>query len=333
MNGPYWKNKKILITGADGFIGSHLTQRLVNAGAQVRAFVYYNSFSSWGWLETLAKEEQERLDVFMGDVRDPNGVETAMKDVAIVFHLAALIGIPYSYHSPDSYVDTNIQGTLNILQAARKLKAKKVLHTSTSEVYGTAQYVPMDERHPIVPQSPYAATKAAADDLALSFYRSFDLPVTVVRPFNTFGPRQSARAIIPTIITQIQSGTKTIQLGNLAATRDFNYVVNLVDAFLALAQATKTDGEVFNVGTGDDISVRGLVDLVSKITGKKVRIAQEKKRFRPQKSEVERLQCRAAKIKKVCGWTPRVSLEEGLELTCRWFQDNAHRYKAEIYHV
>lgn len=328
-----WRNKKVLVTGADGFIGSHLTERLLSEGARVRAFVYYNSFGTRGWLDTFPKEKLKKLDIFTGDVRDPNGVFDAMKDVDIVFHLAALIGIPFSYHSPDSYIDTNIKGTLNILQAARKLKTQKIIHTSTSEIFGSAQYVPMDEGHPIRPQSPYAATKAAADDLALSFYRSFNLPVTVIRPFNTFGPRQSARAIIPTVITQIFAGQKTIRLGNLDAKRDFNYVLNLVDAFLQLAQTPGTNGEIFNVGSGKSISVADLVRAVEKIAGRKVTIVRESKRFRPKKSEVDRLQCDPKRIRKICKWRQAVSFEDGLRETCRWFQNNLKLYKTDIYHV
>jgi len=328
-----WKRKAVLVTGADGFIGSHLAEGLLRKGAKVRAFVYYNAFNNWGWLDSLPKQNLKAIDVFTGDVRDPNGVFEAMKDIDMVFHLAALIGIPYSYHSPDSYVDTNIKGTLNILQAARRLKIEKVFHTSTSEIYGTAKYVPMDEGHPVNPQSPYAATKAAADELALSFYRSFDLPVTVVRPFNTFGPRQSARAIIPTIITQIYSGQKNIKLGNLEATRDFNYVLNLVDAFLTIAETSHTDGHVFNVGSGREISVRQLVQLICRITKRKVNVTQEKQRLRPEKSEVERLLCDAGKVKKICGWQGKISFEEGLERTCRWLKDNLCSYKSEIYNV
>lgn len=328
-----WKNKKVLVTGADGFIGSHLVEGLLNKGAAVRAFVYYNAFNSWGWLDSFPKAKLKEIDVFAGDLRDPHGILEATAGIDIVFHLAALIGIPYSYHSPDSYVDTNVKGTLNILQAARRFKVEKVFHTSTSEIYGTAQYVPMDENHPVNPQSPYAATKGAADELALSFYRSFNLPVTVVRPFNTFGPRQSARAVIPTILTQILSGQKTVGLGNLAVTRDFNYVLNLVEAFLAIAQTGKTEGSVFNVGSGQEVSLVQLVKLIEKITKRKIKISQQPERFRPQKSEVKRLLCDATKVRNTCGWRGRVSLEEGLDKTCRWLKDNLHHYKAGLYNV
>jgi len=328
-----WKNKKVLVTGSDGFIGSHLVEELLKRGAEVRTFVYYNSFNSWGWLDHFSPSQKRKLDIFAGDIRDPNGVEEAMKDVDIVFHLAALIGIPFSYYSPDSYVDTNIKGTLNVLQAARKNKLKKVFVTSTSEVYGTAQYVPINEEHPVNPQSPYAATKAAADDLALSFYRSFDLPVTIVRPFNTFGPRQSARAIIPTIITQICSGKKSIALGNLDAMRDFNYISDTINGFIQLAEAGKTQGNVYNIGSGREVSVKDLVAMISKILKKDIKVLKDKQRIRPAKSEVERLLCDLSKIQKVCGWQPHVSLEDGLNKTCRWIKDHQNLYKPELYNV
>ena len=328
-----WKNKKVLVTGADGFIGSHLTERLVAMGCRVRAFVYYNSFNSWGWLEESVPSTLKKIDVFTGDVRDPNGVYEAMKDVDIVFHLAALIGIPFSFHSPDSYVDTNIKGTLNVLQAARKLKTQRIVHTSTSEVFGTAQYVPMDEKHPIVPQSPYAATKAAADQLALSFYLSFGLPVSILRPFNTFGPRQSARAVIPTIMTQILSGQKEIKLGNIETTRDLNYVDNTIDAFLAVAQSPQAVGQTLNAGTNREISIQELVLLIGKILKRPVKIAVDPARLRPGKSEVERLVCDARQLRELCGWMPRVSLEEGLDKTARWMKKNLKKYKADLYNV
>ncbi|MDP8213094.1 MAG: NAD-dependent 4,6-dehydratase LegB [Candidatus Zapsychrus exili] len=327
------KNKKVLVTGSDGFIGSHLAERLIKKGARVKAFVYYNSFNSWGWLDTLPKNTLAKIEVFTGDIRDPNGVLTAMKGTDVVFHLAALIGIPFSYHSPDSYVDTNIKGTLNILQAVRQLKVKKILHTSTSEIYGTAQYVPIDEDHPINPQSPYAATKSSADQIAMSFYRSFKTPVTIVRPFNTFGPRQSARAIIPTIISQIYAGSKTIKLGNLDATRDFTYVTDTADAFIEIAQQNGTNGKIFNVGNNKEISVRDLVSTISNITKKKIKIIQDKNRMRPDKSEVQRLVCDNLKIRKAIDWKPRVSLEAGLKKTCGWIKNNINHYKPEIYNV
>ncbi len=327
------KGKNILVTGADGFIGSHLVEKLVQEGARVRAFVYYNSFNSWGWLDTFPKATLKKLEIFSGDVRDPNGIYKAMEGIDVVFSLAALIGIPYSYHSPDSYVDTNIKGILNILQAAQKHKTQRIIHTSTSEVFGTAQYVPMDEKHPIHPQSPYAATKAAADQLALSFHRSFGTPVVVLRPFNTFGPRQSARAVIPTIISQICSGAKKVKLGNIQTTRDFNYVTNTVDAFLAVAQHDKCVGDVFNVGMNSEFSTKDLVSLIAHIMKRKVTIEIDRQRLRPDKSEVERLFCDASKIKKVCQWQPKVSLESGLEKTCQWFKKNWQLYKTDIYNV
>lgn len=328
-----WTQTKILVTGADGFIGSHLVEGLVKKKVKVRAFVYYNSFNSWGWLDTLPKSTLSKMEIFTGDIRDPHGILEATKGADIVFHLAALIGIPFSYHSPDSYVDTNVKGTLNVLQAARMLGVKKILHTSTSEIYGTAQYVPIDENHPVNPQSPYAATKSAADSLALSFYRSFDLPVTIIRPFNTFGPRQSARAIIPTIISQIYSGQKSIKLGNLDAARDFNYVQNTVEAFVRLAEAKNTNGEVYNVGSGQEISVQDLAELIQKIVKKKVRLVTDRERIRPVKSEVERLICDAAKIRETCGWTPKTGLEQGLTLTCQWIEKNLKTYKTSIYNI
>lgn len=322
-----------MVTGADGFIGSHLVEKLIDLGADVRAFSYYNSFNHWGWIDSFSPAVRKKVDVFTGDIRDPNGVLTAAKDCEVIFHLAALIGIPFSYHSPDSYVDTNIKGTLNVLQAARQLGIKKVVHTSTSEVYGTAQYAPIDENHPIHPQSPYAATKSAADTLALSFHQSFDLPVTVLRPFNTFGPRQSARAVIPTIISQIYSGKTTIQLGNLNVTRDFNYVENTVDSFLAVAESEATNGEVVNSGSGRETSLKELLDLIQQFTGKKVRVKTDTQRLRPEKSEVERLVCSADKITRLTGWKPRVSLEEGLKKTCQWVKENMNAFKTDIYNV
>jgi NAD dependent epimerase/dehydratase len=328
-----WKNKRVLVTGADGFIGSHLVEKLLKKGCRIRAFTYYNSFNSWGWLDSFPKRLLREFEIFSGDIRDPSGVEQAVGGVDVVFHLAALIGIPFSYHSPDSYVDTNIKGTLNVLQAARKHKVQKIIHTSTSEVFGTAQYVPMDEDHPIHPQSPYAASKSAADELALSFYHSFNIPVSVLRPFNTFGPRQSARAIIPTIIIQILAGKRTIHLGNIETRRDFNYITNTTDAFLALAESEKTQGEFYNVGTNREVSIKELVSLISKIMNRPIKIVLQKQRLRPSKSEVERLLCDPTKFKKKCAWKPRVSLEEGLKKTCQWFKSNMKLYKPEMYNV
>lgn len=328
-----WKNTKVLVTGADGFIGSHLVERLLQEGARVRAFVYYNAFNHWGWLDTLPKSQLRKVDVFCGDVRDPNGVQESMRGIHVVFHLAALIGIPFSYHSPDSYVDTNVKGTLNVLQAARREGVRKIVHTSTSEVYGTAQFTPIPETHPLNPQSPYAATKAAADHLAQSFYLSFGLPVATLRPFNTYGPRQSARAVIPTIIAQLCAGKRTIHLGNTQATRDFNFVSDTVDAFIKVAEFKKTVGQVLNTGSGREISIDDLVKLIAAILKIKVKIATEKGRLRPALSEVERLLCDASRLRELCGWSPRVSLEEGLRQTHRWIKANPQYFKSEIYNV
>ena len=331
-----WKNSKVLVTGADGFIGSHLVEELLRRGCKVRAFTYYNAFNSWGWLDTLPKDSLKKIEVFCGDIRDPNGVDKAVKGVHVVLHLAALIGIPFSYHSPDSYVDTKIKGILNVLKSALRNGVKKVVHTSTSEVYGTAQYVPMDEKHPINPQSPYAATKSAADELALSFYRSFDLPVTVLRPFNTFGPRQSARAIIPTIMSQMYLNTSSIKLGNIETMRDFSFVTDTVNAFLSVAESDKCIGEVLNAGSGREISIKDLAFLIAHLAQKSknsVKIRYEKERMRPQKSEVDRLCCNTAKIRKLCGWRSKVNLEEGLKRTYQWFEKNRRAYKADIYNI
>ena len=327
------KNKRILVTGSEGFIGSHLVERLLNEGAQVKAFVLYNSFNCWGWLETFKKSALKKINIITGDIRDFSTVYNAMEGVDMVFNLAALIGIPFSYRSQDSYVDTNIKGTLNILQAARRMKIEKIIHTSTSEVYGSAQYIPIDEKHPINPQSPYAASKASADYLALSFYSSFDLPVAIIRPFNTFGPRQSARAVIPAIIIQILTGKTSIRLGNVDTTRDFNYVLNIVDAFLQVAQTPHTEGQIYNAGSGRDISIRELVGMVSGILDTKVKIVHDGARFRPQKSEVMQLVCDFTKINSVCRWRPVISIEKGIELTCKWLKDNQDKYKPEIYNI
>lgn len=328
-------NKKVLVTGADGFIGSHLTERLVEQGCHVRAFVYYNSFNSWGWLDALSDEKKRNVEIFSGDVRDPNGVREAMRGVDVVFHLAALIGIPFSYHSPDSYIDTNVKGTMNVLQAARSENVERVIVTSTSEVYGTAQYVPIDESHPLQGQSPYSATKIAADKLSESFYCSFDTAVTIARPFNTYGPRQSARAIIPTIITQILAGQREIRLGNLKPRRDFNYVADTCEGFLALAESDAAVGKVANICSGDDVSMDGLVRTIGAVMDADICIKEDAERVRPEKSEVDRLQGCNVLMKELTGWGPKVSLEEGLGRTIEWFSDSANRaaYKHDIYNV
>jgi Nucleoside-diphosphate-sugar epimerases len=329
------KGKTVLVTGADGFIGSHLVEALLDEGCIVRAFVYYNSFNSWGWLDSLSKEKLKKIEVFAGDIRDPNGVRQAMRGVDIVFHLAALIAIPFSYHSPDSYVDTNIKGTLNVLQAARDLNTEKILITSTSEVYGTAQYVPIDEKHPFQGQSPYSATKIGADRMAESFYRSFNLPVSIVRPFNTFGPRQSARAVIPTIITQLLSGMEEIKLGSLHPTRDFNFVKDTAAGFVAIAKSDKTIGQEINIATQCEISIGELGTELIRQINPAARIITDDVRLRPSKSEVERLLGANAKIKSLADWTPKYDLSSGLAETIAWFRDpkNLSKYKAEIYNL
>ena len=324
---------KILVTGAEGFIGSHLTELLVKEGYDVRAMVQYNSFNNWGWIDTFDKETKDSLDIFLGDVRDPNGVRTAMKGVDAVFHLAALIAIPYSYHSPDMYVDTNIKGTLNILQAARDLNTERVLVTSTSEVYGTAQYVPIDEKHPYQGQSPYSATKIGADRLAESFYRSFNLPVTIVRPFNTYGPRQSARAVIPTIITQLLSGMKELKLGSLEPTRDFNYVKDTARGFLEIYRSDKTIGEEINIATQREISIGELAEELIRQINPDAKIVCDQQRVRPEKSEVERLLGSNEKIRSLTNWRPQYTFEEGIAETIAFFKNNLDKYKADIYNV
>lgn len=324
---------KVLVTGADGFIGSHLVEGLVKKGYQVKAFVYYNSFNTWGWLDTISQEIMKNVEIFQGDIRDPNGVEEAMKDVEAVFHLAALIAIPFSYHSPDTYVDTNIKGTLNVLQAARKLGTKRVLVTSTSEVYGTAQYVPIDEKHPFQGQSPYSATKIGADRLAESFYRSFQLPVTIVRPFNTYGPRQSARAVIPTIITQLLAGKNEIKLGALTPTRDFNYVKDTVNGFVSIYESDKTIGEEINIATQKEISIGELaLELIRQINPK-ARIICDEQRLRPEKSEVNRLLGCNDKILRLTDWKPQYTFEEGLAETIEFLKNNLDRYKVDLYNL
>lgn len=325
--------KKILVTGADGFIGSHLTEELVRDGYQVRAFTFYNSFNSWGWLDTFSKEILQEIEIFQGDVRDPNGVREAMKGMDAVFHLAALISIPFSYCSPDAYVDTNIKGTLNILQAARDLETSRILITSTSEVYGTAQYVPIDEKHPFQGQSPYSATKIGADRLAESFYRSFNMPITIVRPFNTYGPRQSARAVIPTIIIQLLAGKEEIKLGALTPTRDFNYVKDTVNGFIEIAKSKQTIGEEINIATQTEISIEHLAQELMKQINPKARIVCDEQRLRPKKSEVNRLLGSNEKIKRLTNWKPKYTLEQGLVETIEFFRQNLDKYKADIYNI
>jgi len=327
--------KNILVTGADGFIGSHLTEKLIKQGYNVKAFVYYNSFNSWGWIDSFSEEIKSKIEIFSGDIRDPNGVRIAMEGCDTVFHLAALIAIPFSYHSPDSYVDTNIKGTLNVLQAARQLNTNRILVTSTSEVYGTAQYVPIDEKHPFQGQSPYSATKIGADRLAESFYRSFDLPVTIVRPFNTFGPRQSARAIIPTIIIQLLGGYNEIKLGDLSPTRDLVFVKDVVNGFIEIAKSDKTIGEEINIATQSEISIGNLAQTIINLINPNAKITEDAKRIRPSKSEVYRLFGSNEKLKKLTNWKQKYSLDEGLKETVEWFkkQGNLKGYKPEIYNV
>lgn len=323
----------VMVTGADGFIGSHLTEELVKKGERVKAFCFYNSFGSWGWLDSLEPAVKNEIEVFMGDIRDPNGVRTAMEGQDIVYHLAALIAIPFSYHSPDSYVDTNIKGTLNLLNAARQVGTRRLLITSTSEVYGTAQYVPIDEHHPYQGQSPYSATKIGADRLAESFYRSFDLPVTIVRPFNTYGPRQSARAVIPTIITQLLTGKTEIKLGSLTPTRDFNYVKDTAAGFMALAGCEAAIGQEVNIATGVEHSIGDLAaELIAQINPA-ARIVCDEDRLRPEKSEVNRLLGSADKLKALTGWAPAYTFRQGLEETIAFLRTHLDQYKADIYNL
>lgn len=331
--------KKILVTGADGFIGSHLTETLVRAGHDVRAFVLYNSFNSWGWLDRCGADVKGRFEVFAGDVRDPNGVRTAMKDCDAVLHLAALIAIPYSYHSPDTYVDTNIKGTLNIVQAARDLGVRRVVHTSTSEVYGTARFVPITEEHPLQGQSPYSASKIGADQIAMSFQASFGTPVTLLRPFNTYGPRQSARAVIPTIITQIAAGQRRIKLGAVHPTRDFNFVSDTVAGFIAALDAERAVGEVINLGSNFEISIGDTARAIAEVMGVPIEIVTDDQRLRPENSEVERLWASNTKAQELLGWKPAYGGHEGflrgLAETVAWFKEpsNLAAYKADIYNL
>lgn len=325
--------KKILLTGSEGFIGSHLTEQLIRQGYSVKAFVYYNSFNTWGWLDTFPKDVLDEIEIFQGDIRDSNGVRESMKGVDEVFHLAALIAIPFSYHSPETYVDTNIKGTLNVLQAARDLGVDRVLITSTSEVYGTAQYVPIDENHPYQGQSPYSATKIGADRLAESFYRSFGLPVTIVRPFNTYGPRQSARAVIPTVITQLLTGKEEIELGALSPTRDFNYVKDTANGFIEISKSAKTVGEEINIATQQEISIGMLAEELIRKINPNARIVCDEQRLRPEKSEVNRLVGSNEKIMRLTNWVPQYTFEQGLAETITFLRNNLDKYKADIYNI
>jgi len=329
------RGKRVLVTGADGFIGSHLVEHLINEGCIVKAFVYYNSFNSWGWLDNLAKDKLDKIEVFAGDIRDPNGVREAVKDVSLIFHLAALIAIPFSYHSPDSYIDTNVKGTLNIIQAAKDYGIERVLITSTSEVYGTAQYIPIDENHPRQPQSPYSASKIGADCIAESFYRSFGLPLTIVRPFNTYGPRQSARAVIPTIITQLLNGKDEIKLGDISPTRDLLFVKDTVMGFIEIAKSDTLIGHDCNIATQSEISIGELAQELIDQINPKARIVSDVQRVRPEKSEVFRLYGSNKKIMEFTGWKPLFTLSEGLSETINWFRNpvNLGKYKADIYNI
>ena len=324
-------SNRVLVTGADGFIGSHLTEELVKSGEKVTTFCLYNSFGTLGWIDTLPKEIRSEIEIFTGDVRDPNGVRTAMRGQQRVFHLAALIAIPFSYHSPDSYVDTNIKGTLNVLNAARELGTERVMVTSTSEVYGTAQYVPIDEKHPFQGQSPYSATKIGADRLAESFYRSFDLPVTIVRPFNTYGPRQSGRAVIPTIISQLLAGQQEIHLGKLSPTRDFNFVKDTAHGFMAIANCPAAIGQELNIATGEEHSIGDLANELIAQINPNAKIVCEEERLRPEKSEVNRLLGDSTKMRALTGWKPEYTFEQGLAETVAWIRDNLNTYKVGQY--
>ena len=329
---------KILVTGADGFIGSHVVETLVRSGHEVRAFVLYNSFNSWGWLDESDKAIRDSIDIFAGDIRDPHGVDKAVENQEVILNLAALIAIPYSYHSPDTYIDTNIKGTLNILQAARRHNVKRVVQTSTSEVYGTAQYIPIDEVHPLHPQSPYAATKVGADQLALSFHASFDVPVGILRPFNTYGPRQSARAVIPTIISQLANKSK-VKLGSLSPTRDFSFVQDTANGFLAAAQSDAIVGQTINLGSGFEVSIKETAETIAKLMNTKLELVDDEQRVRPENSEVERLHASIEKAKTLLGWQPELKglagFETGLKKTIEWFSNPKYlsRYKADRYNL
>ena len=332
-------NKNVLVTGADGFIGSHLTETLVRKGYNVKAFVLYNSFNSWGWLDTCPTDVKGKFEVFTGDIRDPHGVKEAMKGCELVLHLAALIAIPYSYHSPDTYIDTNVKGTLNVLQSARELGVKRLVHTSTSEVYGTARFVPITEEHPLQGQSPYSASKIGADQLAFSFYASFGLPVVIARPFNTYGPRQSARAVIPTIITQIATGKRQIKLGAVSPTRDFNFVKDTVAGFIAAMNSEEGLGEVVNFGSNFEISIGDTAELIAEVMDTEIEIITDEERFRPDNSEVERLWADSAKARQLFDWQPayrgREGFRRGLAETAAWFMNPANlaNYKSDIYNI
>ncbi len=331
--------KKILVTGANGFIGSHLTEELVRQGYSVRAFVEYNSFNSWGWLDTAPEEIKKNIEVFSGDIRDPFGVKEAMKGCSHVLNLAALIAIPYSYHSPATYIDTNINGALNIVQAARELDVEKVIQTSTSEVYGTALYVPIDEKHPLQGQSPYSASKIGADQIAMSYYKSFDTPVSIIRPFNTYGPRQSARAVIPTIISQLANGKDTIKLGAISPTRDFNYVMDTVSGFISVMNSNNSIGEVINIGSNYEVSIGETAEIIADLMQVNLKIETDEQRLRPEKSEVNRLWAENKKAKELLNWEPSYGGKEGfrrgLKETIDWFTNpiNLAQYKADVYNI
>lgn len=327
-----WQKKRVLVTGAGGFIGSHLTERLRGLGTEVRAFVRYNSRADWGLLDLLPKEKLNGIEVIMGDLRDGDAIHHAAKDMEIIFHLGSLIAIPYSYLHPRETIETNVMGALNILNAAREYSVPRVIHTSTSEVYGTAHYVPMDEKHPLQGQSPYSASKIGADMIAESFYRSFGVPVSIIRPFNTFGPRQSSRAVIPTIICQAVTG-KRIYLGSLHPTRDYTYIDDVVDAFIKVAESPDSVGEVINIGSNFEISIGDIANKVISLLGKSREIVVDEKRIRPEKSEVERLWCDNTKAKKLLGWNPKIGFDEGLKMTVKWISDNIGLYKSELYNV
>ena len=327
--------KKILITGADGFIGSHLIEILLKKSCHLKAFVYYNSFNSWGWLDTLSKETLKGVEIVTGDIRDSNGIRNEVKGVDIIFHLAALIAIPFSYHSPGSYIDTNIKGTLNVLQASRDYNSERVIITSTSEVYGTAKYVPIDEKHPFQGQSPYSASKIGADKIAESFCRSFEVPVVIARPFNTYGPRQSARAVIPTIVMQLLNDKKDIQLGSLSPTRDLNYVSDICNGLIALAESDEAIGREVNIGSGTEISIDELANLIIDIMEVDASVISDENRVRPENSEVEQLVCNSSLLRQLTGWSPEIAIQEGLVKTIEWFRDknNLKKYKSEIYNI